>query len=274
MILGVSILDNRLLLALHHGHSKDPEFLSFHIDIELDLNSAPGESVWKAAGPEALEYYKGAEKIIYAIPSSLCFLKCLDLDSRMINDNPAYSAWLAGTLLPGELPFYKYDFLPVRESFDGSRMEMIFYAAPAKHVDHIIQALKAEDDSREIILIPEQLGLVKVVDKSLAKGDITQAGIINFESNGASTVYVKNGHFSHGRFFVIFPEKRENLPIDVETYLLSRADSTESLPLIITGLPGDFKSNWSPIVPAFLGIHHLEYAGAWGVADYDFAGTE
>ena len=50
MILGVSILDNRLLLALHHGLSKEPEFLSFPIDIKLDFDSAPGKSVWKAAG--------------------------------------------------------------------------------------------------------------------------------------------------------------------------------------------------------------------------------
>ena len=46
------------------------------------------------------------------------------------------------------------------------------------------------------------------------------------------------------------------------------ADSTESLPLVISGFPSDFKTNWSPIVPAFLGIHHLEFAGAWGVAEY------
>jgi hypothetical protein len=102
----------------------------------------------------------------------------------------------------------------------------------------------------------------------LQKDDIPQAAIIHCDSQGVSVAYMVDGHFKHCRYFHR-DAGWDGHSADIETYLLSQADMTESLPLVITGFPGNFKTEWSPIVPSFMGIHNLEFAGAWGVAEYD-----
>jgi len=268
MILGVSILSDRLLLALHHGGKREPEFTSLSHGLGDMFHDVSDRSIWQILGEATADHVAKADKIVFSVPSSLSYLKNIEIDQKSAEGDQGYFDWLASTQLPGDLSFYKYEFLPLRTSFDGSRVEMIFFAAPAKQLANVLQALRPDDESRLIRALPEQLGLVRVIEKSLAKDDIPQAGIVNFENAGASAVYVKSGRFDHCRFFSKLPAPLGDLPTDVETYFLSRADSAESLPLIITGLPGDFKTSWSPIVPAFMGIHNLEYAGAWGVADY------
>jgi hypothetical protein len=268
VILGVSILGDKFLLALHHGGNREPEFMSFTHGIGDIFHDVSDKSIWQISGEATGDYVAKADKIFFSIPSSLCYLKNIEIDQKSAEGNPEYFDWLASIQLPGDLSFYRYEFLPLRTSFDGSRVEMIFFAAPAKQLATVLRALRPDDESRSIRALPEQLGLVRVIEKSLAKDDIPQAGVVNFENAGASAVYMKGGRFAHCRFFSKLPALLGDLPSDVETYFLSRADSAESLPLIITGLPGDFKTSWSPIVPAFMGIHNLEYAGAWGVADY------
>jgi hypothetical protein len=268
MILGVSFLHDRLLLALHFGAEKGPEFLSFPVDLSRIPGSPPEKSAWQSLGEEAAAHARNAEKVVFSIPSPLCYLRKVEIDRELTEESKTYFDWLASTQLPGDISSYSFEFLPLRKSFDGSMMEMVFFAAPVGQLNNALQALRLDDESQQIRALPEQLGLVRVIEKSLARDDIPQAGIVNFEKAGASAVYVKSGRYDHCRFFSKHPNLPGDLPTDVETYFLSRADSSESLPLVITGSPEEFKTSWSPIVPAFMGIHHLEYAGAWGVADY------
>jgi hypothetical protein len=264
MKLGISLLDDRLLLAFHYGSVRGPEFRSYDLK---EKDDSPGW-VWRAADDEAFESFKRAERSVMVIPAAYTFLKRLEIDSRNAKEQPDYLKWLAKTQLPGDLANFHYGFVPLRESFDSSSAEMLFYAAPAKLVEGLLRSLKTDFDTVPISVIPEQIGLVRVVEKSIKKDDIAQAGIVNCEHNGASAVYIKNGHFNHCRFFPNHAGNKEELSIEIETYFLSRADATESLPLVVTGFTGDFKTDWSPIVPAFMGIHYLEFAAAWGVADF------
>ncbi|HBC46236.1 MAG TPA: hypothetical protein DCZ43_04250 [candidate division Zixibacteria bacterium] len=265
MKLGITLLEDRLLVSFHYGAAKEPEFRTFPL---IDKTDAAGW-VWRAAGEEAYESFRRAEKAILALPASATFLKRLEVDGKLAKEQPTYLPWLASTQLPGDLSQFRYDFVPLRESFDSNSVEMLFYAIPAELVERLLFGLKTEDQPSPIGIFPEQLGLVRVAEKSIHKDDIAQAGIVNCDLKGAGAVYIQDGRFNHCRYF---PANKEELATDIETYFLSRADVTESLPLIITGIPEDFKTNWSPVVPAFLGIHNLEYAAGWGVADLDGAG--
>jgi hypothetical protein len=267
MKLGITLLDDRLLLSYHYGAAKEPEFKTFLLK---DRTDSPGW-VWRSAGEEAFESFRRAEKAILALPASATFLKRLEVDDKLAKKEPTYLPWLASTQLPGDLSNFRYDFFPLRERYDSRSVEMLFSAIPAKLVERLLYGLKTEDISSPITFFPEQLGLVRVVEKSIPKDDIAQAGIVNWDQKGAAAVYVQDGRFNHCRYFPTLLNK-DDLSTDIETYFLSRADATESLPLIITGFPDDFKTNWSPVIPAFMGIHLLEYAAGWGVADLDGAG--
>jgi hypothetical protein len=264
MNLGIFIFDGKMFFALHKGND-EPEFATYEIAAPNDESVS---SLWDKVDGEALKTFQAAETVILSVPSTSCYLKRLETDGKLIENSPSFLEWLASVHLPGELSDYHYGFLPLRESFDSSMMEMILYAAPAAPLERLIKSLSLPDDSRHIIEMPEQLGLVRVLEKSLGKDDISQAGIINCDDRGAIVVYVRDGRYNHSRYFAIPPEQTGELSTDIETYLLSRADSSESLPLVITGNPKGLKTSWSPIVPAFIGIHNLEYAGAWGVVDY------
>jgi hypothetical protein len=264
MKLGITLLENVILMAFHYGSVREPEFKSFSLKEKGD---SPGW-VWRASENEAFESFKRAERSVLALPAASTFLKRLQVDSRLSKEQPDYLKWLAKTQLPGDLSNFRYDFIPLRESFDSRSAEMLFYATPAKLVENLLQGLKTDFEAMPIALIPEQVGLVRVVERSLGKDDIAQAGIVNCENKGASAVYVKDGRFNHCRFFPSHEGLNSELSIEIETYFLSRADATESLPLVVTGFTGDFKTDWSPIVPAFMGIHYLEFAGAWGAADF------
>lgn len=264
MNLGISINNDKLFLALHNGNG-EPEFATYKISPTYG-EGAP--NLWDAVDPAALKTFQEAEMVILSVPSINCYLKRLETNGKLIENSPSFLEWLAAVHLPGELSDYHYGFLPLRESFDSTMMEMILYAAPATPLELQLKSLSLPNDSRHIIEMPEQLGLVRVLEKSLRKDDISQAGIINCNDNGAIVVYMRDGRYNHSRYFMALPGQADDLSSDIETYLLSRADASESLPLVITGNPKGLKTNWSPIVPAFLGIHNLEYAGAWGVVDY------
>jgi hypothetical protein len=268
MKLGISLLDDKLLMSFHYGSAKEAEFKAFTLGEKTDTQGW----VWRAAGEEAFESFGRAEQAILALPAGATYLKRLEVDGKLLKEQPSYLQWLASTQLPGELSEFKYNFIPLRESFDNRMLEMLLYAVPSKLVDRLLDGLKTENEVAPISILPEQLGLVRVVEKSIARDDIAQAGIVNCDLRGAGAVYVQDGRFNHCRYFPIHASRREDLSTDIETYFLSRADSTESLPLIVTGFPEDFKTNWSPIVPAFMGIHNLEFAAGWGVADYPSVG--
>jgi hypothetical protein len=268
MKLGMTLLNDRLLLSYHYGDIKEPEFRSFPIKDKID---SPGW-VWRAAGEEAFESFRRAEQAILALPAGGTFLKRLEVDSKLAREQPTYLQWLASTQIPGSLTDYRYDFISLRESFDSRMVEMLFYAIPARLIESLLYGLKTENQPSPINYFPEQLGLVRVVEKSVDRDDIAQAGIVNCDMRGAGAVYIRDGRFNHCRYFPIHASRREDLSTDIETYFLSRADASESLPLIVTGFPEDFKTNWSPVVPAFMGIHNLEFAAGWGVADFSGAG--
>jgi hypothetical protein len=264
MKLGITLLEDRILMAFHYGTAREPEFRSYAFK---ETGGMPGW-VWRAIDSEAFESFRRAEHSVLAIPAAYTFLKRLEVDGGLVKEQPDYIKWLARTQLPGDLTKFHYDFIPLRERFDSRSAEMLFYAVPANLVDGLLQGLKTDLEAMPIAVIPEQIGLVRVVEKSIAKDDIAQAGIVNCEYKGASAVYIQDGRFSHCRFFPNQSGNKEELSTEIETYFLSRADATESLPLIVTGFPGEFRTDWSPIVPAFMGIHYLEFAGAWGAADF------
>ena len=230
MNLGIAVLDDRLLLVSHNGVEKDPDYTQFLFSVRPDFNSPSPGMLWELVDQAARDLSSAADKLILAIPAALCLVKRLIIKGTQVADDPGYSNWLAGTQLPGDLANFHYSFIPLRQSFDSAQSEVLFYATPSGPHARIIAALKRQDDSREVIALPEQLGLVMVLEKSIGREDIPQAGIINCDRNSLAVVYVKDCRFNHWRYFPHKPGRQDELSIDVETYLLSRADATESLP--------------------------------------------
>ena len=269
MILGISYQKNRILIAKHFGTDKEPEYLSFSLNEDEHQDSKVPGNIWSQIGEDARNAFISAEKVVLSIPSHLCYLKRLDIKTKYLDSSPVYLDWLASTQLPGELIGYRFGFIKIGQSFDMLSQEMLLYACLKMVIEPKISSLLIPELERELILIPEQLGLLKTLENSITKGDIAQAGLIDFDTENATVVHMLHNRYGSSRCFPISlgPE----LATDIETFLLSKADSLESFPLVITGNPNDFHTNWSPIVPAFMGIHNLEYAAAWGVAAYEQA---
>ena len=198
--------------------------------------------------------------------------KRMELDDRLNERIPDYKKWRTGIQLPGNPNLYGYGFIHLMKSFDGKKIETIFFAAPGAHVRKLTQALFRADDTRTMELFPEHIGLVKVIEKSLGSDDIPQAALIHCNDEGVVAVFVKDGRFYNGRYFPVNPQNREDLSVDIETYLLSLSNPDESLPLVITGSAENFKTDWSPIVPAFLNVRDLDFSPVWGLAKFVFAG--
>jgi len=268
MILGVAIENNSLLLAGHSGRDSEPLFRTFTLEGRSPNQGAydPG-SIREQAGEEASQILDGAEQIVFALPAETCYLKRLSIENRLVQEKPEYLNWVAGNHLPGKLDDYHYSFISLRQSFDATKTEMLLHATTLKRYDEFSMILKP-GDNQTIKFIPEQVGLVQVLDKSLDRGDIAQAGIVDCRHNGILAIFARDGSFDHSRLFMIGSSSKNEIAADIETYFLSRADVSETLPLVITGFTGCFATNWSPVVPAFMGIHNLEYASAWGVADF------
>jgi hypothetical protein len=268
--LGISVLDDRLLLVSHQGHDKSPEFEKYDFKQKRDSRSSLG-LIWDLVDISAGDAYLTADRLVLSIPASICYLKRLEIDSDLIENYPDYLEWLACTLLPGKVAQYKYEFISAGRSYDETRLEMIFTAVPIGPLNELFQSLKINDDAREIIAIPEQLGLIKALEKSFSNDDIPQAGIVNCNSLGAAIVLLKNSRFYHSRFFPIHQDHADELAVDIETYLLSQIDSSDPMPLLVTGLPELFKTSWTPLHPSYLPVHNLEFTAAWGALEYDFS---
>ncbi|OGC89534.1 MAG: hypothetical protein A2W25_14290 [candidate division Zixibacteria bacterium RBG_16_53_22] len=268
MILGVAIETDSLLLAAHSGRDTEPRFRTFTIKGKtVDEGADHAGSIWEQAGDDARQFLIQAEQIVFALPARTCYLKRISIENRLIREKPDYLKWVAGNHLPGKLDDYYFDFIPLRQSFDAARTEMLLLATTSKRYDEFSRKLIA-GENRNMKFIPEQIGLVQVVEKSLNSEEFAQAGIVDCRPNGILAVFARNSRFDHSRLFNNSSSKKTEIAADIETYFLSRADSSEALPLVITGFTGCFTTGWSPVVPAFMGIHNLEYAGAWGVADF------
>jgi hypothetical protein len=267
MILGVALEKNKLLMASYYRREIDAQFSCHEIAADDGQQGSEGGSIWVRVDEKALETAVGAEEVVFAVPSAVSFLKRLDILNSDLVHNPSFLEWAASIHLPGEPSNYHFEFLPLRQSFDLTKIEMLLFAMPRKYYEKSMALLKMDEQSR-VRFIPEQLGFVRVLEKSLDKPEFQQGGIVNCSDEGIAAVYARDGRYHHSRFFLSGGARKNDIASDIETYFLSRADIAEPLPLVITGFTGCFATGWSPIVPAFLGIHDLEYAAAWGVADF------
>jgi hypothetical protein len=265
MILGAAIENNTLLLAGYSGRDTEPQFCSF--PLAENYGDQDKGSVWAQAGEEARKMRTEAEQIIFAVPTEYCYLKRIGIEKRLVQGNSEHLDWVAGNHLPGGLDNYHYNFVTLRQSYNGIQTEMLLYATMSRRHDKLNELLNP-GGKRPVIFLPEQIGLVQVVEMSLKIEEFPQAGIVNCHENGIVAVYAREGRFDHSRLFSSKSAQKNEIAADIETYFLSRADVSEPLPLIITGFTGRFTTGWSPVIPAFMGIHNLEYAGAWGVADF------
>jgi hypothetical protein len=265
---------DRLLLTVHRGDAESPEFYRYDTalrDSDTDLSRG---YIWDQTNETARRLYADAGRITVALPASICMAKRMELDNKLDDKISDYRKWRAEIQLPGDLSKYRYGFIPSMKSFDSKKIETIFFAAPAAPVKRLTQALVRADDKRTIELFPEHIGLVKVLEKSLGTGDIPQAALIHCDNEGVVAVFVKDGRFFKCRYFPLDPQNREGHAIDIETYLLSLTSPDESLPLVITGSAENFKTDWSPIIPAFLNVQDLDFSPVWGLAEFVFAGGE
>ncbi len=274
MILSILLKRNHLLLTVHKGDEEAPGFFRYDVAWrESGIDSSPG-CIWDQTDETARRLYVDASRIIVVLPASVCMAKRMELDNHLNDKIPDYKRWRAGIQLPGDLSVYCYGFIPLMRSFDSSKIETMFFAAPAALVKRLSQALFRANDTRMVELFPEHIGLVKVIEKSIGTDDIPQAALIHCDDQGVVAVFVKDGRFYNGRYFPVSPQNREELSIDIETYLLSLSSPDESLPLVITGSAENFKTSWSPIVPAFLNVRDLDFSAVWGLAEFVFAGGE
>jgi hypothetical protein len=272
VILSILLKRNHLLLAVHKGDDEPPEFYRYDvIGRESGADVSQGY-IWDQTGETAKRFYLDASRIAVVLPASVIMAKRIELDNQLNDRIPDYKKWRAGIQLPGDPDLYSYGFIHLMKSFDGKKIETIFFASPAAHVRHLTQALFRADDTRAVELFPEHVGLIRVLDKSIGTGDIPQAALVHCGEDGVVVVFVKDGRFYNGRYFPVGSQNREGLSIDIETYLLSLSDPDESLPLVITGSAEDFKTDWSPIIPAFLNVQDLDFSSVWGAAEFVFAG--
>ena len=269
MNLGITVFDDRLLIVRHFGKNKSPEYGEYVFRRKLNFNADLDGCAWSFLDVETGDSYRTADKLILSIPPSLCYLKLLEIDSKTARENPDFFTWLAGIHLPGDLSQYQYKYITTGKSFDGAKVKMILTAIPFEPLKKFIRPLKRQNDPREIVAIPEPLGLIKALEKSLGQDDIPQAAIVNCSQNEASAVILKNNLYFDFKYFQFDQGKPDDLVVDIETYLLSRADASEPFPLVVTGSPELFKTNWVPLQPAFLSNDNLKFASAGGAAEHE-----
>ena len=272
MILSVLLKRSSLFLMAHRGDEGPPEFHRYDVtwkDSDTDLSRG---CIWDRTDDTARKLCVDARKIVVVIPASVCMARKIELDNQLIDKIPDYKNWRAGIQLPGDLSMYCYGFIPLTRSFDGGKIETFFFAAPAVVVKRLTKALSGANDTRKIELFPEHIGLVKVAEKSLGTDDIPQAALIHCDAEGMVVVFIRDGRFHNGRYFPVTSGNREELSTDIETYLLSLSSPDESLPLVITGSAENFKTDWSPIIPAFLNVQDLDFSPVWGLAEFVHTG--
>ena len=147
MNLGISVKDDRILLAAYSDSLAESEFKQYIFSAAHDEGEKKAGFLWSLAGDEAAEYYHKADDIILAIPASINFVKRLVIPCGDRIQDPVYLKWLAEMQLPGDISNYAYGFIQLRKSFDETKIEMLLYAAPMSIVQPLIFSLKRDDDS-------------------------------------------------------------------------------------------------------------------------------
>ncbi len=268
MNLGLALDGKRLLICAHNGAGSPPGYHEFEIDPDRFDREQKGGYLWDTLPDQAGDLYLNASKIALAIPASSCFVKRIEIEKKMEESIPDFLKWRADLELPGDISGYIYGFIPIRRSFDGQRTESFFFAVPESKAGPLIHGFFGPDDKERMVVLPEHVGFGKVIEKSLGKDDIPQAALVHCPPDGAVAVFVKDSRLYHGRYFPLDPARADELSIDIETYLLSLVDPTESTPMILTHSSPDFITDWSPIVPVFMNIQDLDFISAWGAAEY------
>ena len=267
MILGVSIREDRVFVTAQGGD----ELRFFQFDIlpeEIDGN----DNIWDWADDDLRKIYDEAEMIVLGIPSSLCLAKRIELDNRLDKEKNDYRSWRAGLELPGEPGNFIYGFIPVSKRFDSEKTETLFYAAARDKIEKIRSSVFTGRSPECCVIIPEQLALTEVLRKSISKDDILQAAIINIEPDNAVAVILNDNRYFHSRSFGIPRIDKDELGVDIETYLLSKMSDDEQLPLVVVGDTGQLRLNWSPVAPVFLSINNLDHTISWGLSEFVAAG--
>lgn len=265
---------DRLLLTVHRGEKESPEFYRYDVSLgDSDTDQSSGY-IWDQTDETGRRLYADAGRIAVALPASICMAKKMELENKPDDEISDYKKWRAGIQLPVDQNMYRYGFIPLTKSFDNKRIESVFFAVPAELFKRLTRALVKIGERRSVELFPEHIGLVKVLERSLGTGDIPQAALIHCNDDGVVAVFVKDGRFFKCRYFPLDLQNREGLAIDIETYLLSLTSPDESMPLVITGSAENFKTDWSPIIPAFLNVQELDFSPVWGLAEFVFAGGE
>lgn len=274
MILGISISDNRVLLAAREEADRESEYYQFDLPADFFDREGRSDTIWETADESIKNIYLNAERVVVGLPASICLAKRMELDIRHDSEKSDYRRWRAAIQLPGNLAEYEYGFVPIARSFDGTKEETIFFAVPARQVEKLKRAVFAEKTQGSVILIPEHIAFVELIRKSINKDDISQAAAVHMENDYCLAVLVKDDRFFRGRVFPVSRLGDDTIGQDVLTYLLCFLSPDEPAPLVITGRTDKLKIEWSPIITAFLDIKNLDFCVAWGLSEFAAAGGQ
>lgn len=272
MILAVDIRDERVLIAASSGSDEPSQYHQFAIDRDI-LNKDTGDLfIWDYADESIRNIYELSEKIVLAIPASICLAKRLELDDEMNKGKSNYRDWRAAIQLPGNLNLYEYGYMPTSKSFNGTKTETVFFAAPRDKIERLKKAIARDKPPENIISIPEQIALVELLVRSVGRDDISQAAIVHIQEDYIVCVIIKDTRYFRSRVFMLPTSDSDELLSDVQTFLMSMASPDEPLPLVVTGRTERCPIEWSPVVPVFLNINELDYGVSWGLLEFVAAG--
>jgi hypothetical protein len=233
---GISVENNTLYLAGQNGEGKKPYYYKSTINlIEPDSEVSSGYIWEQVADQELKRKYLDAEKIVLVIPAGICYAKKISLEHDPEKDQKEYQAWIAGNLLPGDVSKYIYGFIPLSESADMKRIDVLFYATLSEQFWPYFYAVIKDENYDRTCLLPEYMALSFLLRKSIKADSGLQAGIVNIGANGAAVVYIKDGSVFANRYFPVRPGKMEELKTDLETYFLSLIDFEKQTEILIAG---------------------------------------
>lgn len=265
MTIGVTIRNGQVFMSAREQSEDSPVFYKFD-------HPPVGEE--RSIDDSFRKFLEDAEKVAIGIPASKCFVKKLEIDERLKADDREYLRWMASIQIPAPLDKYEFGFIPLTKSYDGSRTETIFYAAPRSALSGFRISEIREMTVADCMLIPEQVGLAHVLIASISDDDIPQAAIVDIDDDFACAVYIRDGRFCHSRLFELFSDDRDECGLEVSAYLMSRSTPDDPLPLVLSGNTGRLGIDWSPVIPAFIGVKDLDYLISWGLSEFVMAGGQ
>lgn len=267
MILGIDIRDNEALITSREEMEERPGFHRFEFDIGILENGSAG-SIWEFADRDIKDAFDRAEIIALNIPASICLAKRMEFEASPGFENSDYLKWRASIQLPGDLNDYEYGFIPLLKTYDGSRTETLFFASPRMMAGKLKSAVFVDKPAENTLIIPEQIALSELLKKSVGKDDLSQAAIVNIGDGYIVVAFIRDNRYFRGRTFLAPFTDRDNLALDIQTYLLSLKSFDEQLPLVIMGDTRELRFDWSPMVPIFLNIEDLDFGVSWGLSEF------